>query len=272
MAVRYLVNRSRCLIDARDRQGDTALHWCATKGNSSIAKLLIESHANPNIQNDHNQTPLDIAIKYKAWGIKRVLVKAMKNSGKNNQNSKFHVDFNPFMRYIAFITPMFLEMAVLYEICTFPLFSYATLFTFLGVILFFYLFGSSILPLHASTTPFTYGHVCGAVFIHLLLYYIYVYSFTADFVILNVLFGILLIPYWYYLLRSHFAKSGYYQGPIINSANISENIQASALRVSNFCVTCLVIIFYFREIFININFFAILKASKTCSIQTLHCL
>lgn len=241
MSVRYLLNRSRCLVDARDRQGDTALHWCATKGHKSILQLLLESDANPNLLNDRQQSPLDIAKKMKFRNLQRLLAKAVRTKSLQIFQKKLHVDTNGLMRYIVLASPMFIEIIVFYGLCTFPLLSFTTLFIFLGLVLFFTVLGRFYFPAHASTSPITYGHVCGAFFIHLILYYLYVYQFTDDFIILNCFFGILLIPYAFYLLRSHFVDSGHYQGPIISLSTISESIQTT-LRVSNFCVTCLVII------------------------------
>mmetsp|Transcript_394 Transcript_394/g.523 ORF Transcript_394/g.523 Transcript_394/m.523 type:complete len:261 (-) Transcript_394:134-916(-) len=71
-----------------------------------------------------------------------------------------------------------------------------------------------------------------------MLYYTHVYPYVNDYVWLNLIFAFILLPYWYFLLRSHFQPPGYYQGPIIDRNIISDNIQ-STLTVSNFCVTCL---------------------------------
>ena len=65
MASMYLLNRSRCLVDARDINGDTSLHWCASKGNKMTIQLLLENNASPLIQNNDGLTPIDIAKKFK---------------------------------------------------------------------------------------------------------------------------------------------------------------------------------------------------------------
>lgn len=134
---------------------------------------------------------------------------------------------------------MMLEMVALYTLCIYSLLNWE-LWVILGILLVVLFFSQPLLFHHKpSTTPVTYGHVCGAVFIHLMLFYGHVTQYLYGLEFLVILFTIVLIPYWYYLIRSHFTKPGYYQGPIINRSNISNSIH-DTLSCENFCVTCIV--------------------------------
>ncbi|KAF3000582.1 hypothetical protein E8E14_006883 [Neopestalotiopsis sp. 37M] len=50
------------LIDLLDQEGKTALHLAVLKGHQSIASLLLERNANPDIQEENGKTPLLMAV------------------------------------------------------------------------------------------------------------------------------------------------------------------------------------------------------------------
>lgn len=52
---------SRQLLDARDKQGNTALHYACEEGNGELARLLIEDHGcSVRAENHRKQTPVDL--------------------------------------------------------------------------------------------------------------------------------------------------------------------------------------------------------------------
>ena len=52
---------SRRLLDARDKQGNTALHYACEEGNGELARLLIEDHGcSVRAENNRKQTPVDL--------------------------------------------------------------------------------------------------------------------------------------------------------------------------------------------------------------------
>lgn len=55
------------LINTPDRNGNTPLHAAAERGNFEFATILIDRGANPNVVNQHNQTPLDLALHAGPW-------------------------------------------------------------------------------------------------------------------------------------------------------------------------------------------------------------
>jgi len=48
-------------LNARDGSGDTPLHFAVLTDNLEIAKLLLECRADPSIQNDEGESPMDVA-------------------------------------------------------------------------------------------------------------------------------------------------------------------------------------------------------------------
>lgn len=50
------------LIDARDKNGQTAVYWASKNGNFEILELLIEKKADVNIPNKNGETALTIGI------------------------------------------------------------------------------------------------------------------------------------------------------------------------------------------------------------------
>jgi ankyrin repeat protein len=49
-------------INLQDEEGDTPLHLAYKKNNPEIIKLLLESGANPELQNKNNLTPIENII------------------------------------------------------------------------------------------------------------------------------------------------------------------------------------------------------------------
>jgi ankyrin repeat protein len=47
----------------RRANGNTALHWAASKGDIEIARILLDHGANPTVRNREGQTPLELAHK-----------------------------------------------------------------------------------------------------------------------------------------------------------------------------------------------------------------
>ena len=56
--VKFIIQEGIADINAQDKDGDTALYLATSKNNVEIAKILLAHDANPNIQNDHGNTPL----------------------------------------------------------------------------------------------------------------------------------------------------------------------------------------------------------------------
>jgi ankyrin repeat protein len=48
-------------IDDRDALGMTALHWAAARGNTRLVELLLERGANPNLRDNEDRTPVELA-------------------------------------------------------------------------------------------------------------------------------------------------------------------------------------------------------------------
>ena len=55
------------LSNSQDREGNAPLHSAAERGNFEIAAALIEYDADPNVVNNQNQTPLDLALHAGPW-------------------------------------------------------------------------------------------------------------------------------------------------------------------------------------------------------------
>lgn len=61
---------------------------------------------------------------------------------------------------------------------------------------------------------------------------------------MHIFVHIIVIVYFYYLIRAHLASPGYFQGEEINKSNFEVNIERGLVR-ENFCVTCLVCIYIY---------------------------
>jgi len=61
--VESLLKSNKSIVDAVDgRNKRTPLHKAAAKGNSEIAKVLVDNGANLNARDENGQTPLILAI------------------------------------------------------------------------------------------------------------------------------------------------------------------------------------------------------------------
>jgi len=50
------------LVNVADQHGSTPLHRAASKGNTTLVKLLLSYHANPNARDSTGSTPLLVDI------------------------------------------------------------------------------------------------------------------------------------------------------------------------------------------------------------------
>ncbi|EGR50987.1 uncharacterized protein TRIREDRAFT_57671 [Trichoderma reesei QM6a] len=73
MTVRHLLKMGAS-IDARDRNGNTALLLALSHGHDAIAKLLIEAGANINARDSNGQTALLIAVRFDREDLARLLI------------------------------------------------------------------------------------------------------------------------------------------------------------------------------------------------------
>ena len=148
-----------------------------------------------------------------------------------------NVDTNPILRYLAMVTPFVLEVILIWVAGTLSIWH---LLLAVGLaVAFLILVGPFFFQEFSATSPFTFGHVAGAIFIHLILYYKYIVPATEDYFLLHVIFTLWMIPYCYSFVASHLAPSGHYQGPTITRQNIVSAIESN-LNCATFCVTCLV--------------------------------
>jgi len=73
--VKSLLKKSPELVNARNKYGETPLHWAAYRGKTRIAKLLIKKNADINARDTIGDMPLSIAIKRGHKAIVRALRK-----------------------------------------------------------------------------------------------------------------------------------------------------------------------------------------------------
>ena len=65
-------------VNARNKFGETSLHFAAWNGQPELAKLFIENGADMNAKNDRNETPLQLATKHGHPDVVKVLEDAAK--------------------------------------------------------------------------------------------------------------------------------------------------------------------------------------------------
>ena len=58
MALLIRASAEAGVLDARDAEGDTALHLTHDNGNTDVMRLLLDAGADPNVQNNDGQTLL----------------------------------------------------------------------------------------------------------------------------------------------------------------------------------------------------------------------
>ena len=63
-------------VDWQDNVGSTALHWCAYKNRSEIARMLIDAGADVNIQEEYGTTALHRCAMYNHPEMLRMLIDA----------------------------------------------------------------------------------------------------------------------------------------------------------------------------------------------------
>ena len=87
-----------------------------------------------------------------------------------------NVDTNPILRYLAMVTPFVLEVILIWVAGTLSIWH---LLLAVGLaVAFLILVGPFFFQEFSATSPFTFGHVAGAIFIHLILYYKYIVPAT----------------------------------------------------------------------------------------------
>lgn len=69
-------NKETLVIDTKDDNGLTALHWAVIGKHADIVEILLENGADKTIQSNNNETALDIAIKEK----NRDIIDLLKNN------------------------------------------------------------------------------------------------------------------------------------------------------------------------------------------------
>lgn len=76
--LKLLITKDDCDIDIEkpDHSGQTPLHWAAIKGHCSVGQLLIDSKADPNINDTEYRTPLHWAVLQGHTEFVRVLMRA----------------------------------------------------------------------------------------------------------------------------------------------------------------------------------------------------
>lgn len=62
--MKFLINKCYIRLDCVNEHGDTALHIAAATSRAGMAKILLASGANKNIQNNNGKTPLDEAYDF----------------------------------------------------------------------------------------------------------------------------------------------------------------------------------------------------------------
>ena len=84
---RLLLEGRACCPNARDRSGNTPLHWAARLASGSLSKLLLESRADPNAASISCQTPLHNACATGSAEIVQFLLQARADhTGTNDED------------------------------------------------------------------------------------------------------------------------------------------------------------------------------------------
>lgn len=72
-ATKKCLSDKKCKVNARDKDGWTALMYAITNGNKKIVQMLIAAGAKVNQKNKKGLTPLDIAHDYMKDEIEKIL-------------------------------------------------------------------------------------------------------------------------------------------------------------------------------------------------------
>ena len=59
--VKLLLDAGGLMLISQDNDGNTPLYWAAYNGHLEIVKLLLDNHADANLQNNDGKAPLDAA-------------------------------------------------------------------------------------------------------------------------------------------------------------------------------------------------------------------
>jgi hypothetical protein len=76
--VEYLVKECRLNVNVQDNYGDTALHDAAKFGHETVAKILLEAGADPNLRNKEGKDPLVLATEHNKPNV-AALIKARRS-------------------------------------------------------------------------------------------------------------------------------------------------------------------------------------------------
>jgi len=72
-ATRYLISTLRVDVNARDKEGDTALHDAARFGHAEVVRLLVAGGADLSIRNNAGFTALEVATDYNKPDIQQII-------------------------------------------------------------------------------------------------------------------------------------------------------------------------------------------------------
>ena len=75
-------------VDAKSNYGKTALHWAAFFGHVDVAKILIENGVNVNVKNKNNDTAVEVAIRYGHHQIAELIENSKKICSNNIEPKK----------------------------------------------------------------------------------------------------------------------------------------------------------------------------------------
>lgn len=75
-------------IDDKDRNGNTALHYCVYYKNYELMKYLVDNGANVNIQDNNGNTPLMLAVKMQPKNFSDFLIDNGANKNIKNFNGE----------------------------------------------------------------------------------------------------------------------------------------------------------------------------------------
>jgi len=139
---------------------------------------------------------------------------------------------------MVLVLPFFLQAIIFYAICQFSIFSWQMAVSAVVVYLIMYHSFYMWFPPNAGLSPYPFGHVTSAVFIHWAFYLLELIPYSRDWIILHTIIHCLIPVYFYYLIRAHLAQPGYYQGEEISSENFERYVE-DGLERENFCTTCL---------------------------------
>lgn len=76
----YIIKTRPSVLNSKDSNGNTPLHLAASRDKESIVVLLLDSHVDPDVQNEQGQTAYDLAISNNARNCIDILAPLYKQS------------------------------------------------------------------------------------------------------------------------------------------------------------------------------------------------